>query len=132
VLLVYPGPPADLDQHAKEFLVKQADLPANIIMAIDPDYKMTTHHLAIKCATSLFPTISGASRVGKCPTPSSTMRSKGPTNFSDILSVIAGGETPSRALWKKIVGVLSRLVVLMLVSISTLRGSTAASPQREQ
>jgi thioredoxin-dependent peroxiredoxin len=41
VLLVYPGPPADLDQHAKEFLVKQADLPANIIMAIDPDYKMT-------------------------------------------------------------------------------------------
>jgi hypothetical protein len=30
VLLVYPGPPADLDQHAKEFLEKQAELPANI------------------------------------------------------------------------------------------------------
>jgi peroxiredoxin len=41
VLLVYPGPSADLDQRAKEFLAKQADLPANIILAIDPDYKMT-------------------------------------------------------------------------------------------
>ena len=41
VLLVYPGPPADLDQHAKEFLTKQADLPANIKLVIDPDYKMT-------------------------------------------------------------------------------------------
>jgi peroxiredoxin len=41
VLLVYPGPPADLDQHAKEFLAKQADLPANIILVTDPDYKMT-------------------------------------------------------------------------------------------
>ena len=41
VLLVYPGPPADLDQHAKEFLAKQADLPANVIMVTDPDYKMT-------------------------------------------------------------------------------------------
>jgi peroxiredoxin len=42
VLLVYPGPPADLDQHAKEFLATQANLPANVVMAIDPDYKMTT------------------------------------------------------------------------------------------
>ena len=41
VLLVYPGPPADLDRHAKEFLAKQADLPANVIMVTDPDYKMT-------------------------------------------------------------------------------------------
>ncbi len=41
VLLVYPGPPADLDQHAKEFLTKQADLPANIQLVVDPDYKMT-------------------------------------------------------------------------------------------
>jgi peroxiredoxin len=41
VLLVYPGPPADLDQHAKEFLTKQADLPPNIRLVIDPDYKMT-------------------------------------------------------------------------------------------
>jgi len=41
VLLVYPGPPADLDQHAKEFLEKQADLPANIVLVTDPDYKMT-------------------------------------------------------------------------------------------
>jgi peroxiredoxin len=41
VLMVYPGPPADLDQRAKEFLAKQADLPANIIMVTDPDYKMT-------------------------------------------------------------------------------------------
>ena len=41
VLLVYPGPPADLDQHAKEFLAKQANLPTNVIMVTDPDYKMT-------------------------------------------------------------------------------------------
>jgi peroxiredoxin Q/BCP len=41
VLLVYPGPPAELDQHAKEFLAKQANLPSNIKLVIDPDYKMT-------------------------------------------------------------------------------------------
>jgi peroxiredoxin Q/BCP len=41
ILLVYPGPPADLDQHAKEFLAKQSDLPPNIELVIDPDYKMT-------------------------------------------------------------------------------------------
>jgi peroxiredoxin len=41
VLFVYPGPPAALDQHAKEFLTKQANLPANINLVIDPDYKMT-------------------------------------------------------------------------------------------
>src|SRR6201988_4453383 len=32
VLLVYPGPPGDLDQHAREFLEKQADLPANVVL----------------------------------------------------------------------------------------------------
>jgi peroxiredoxin len=41
ILLIHPGPPADLDQHAKEFLAKQADLPPNIHLVIDPDYKMT-------------------------------------------------------------------------------------------
>jgi peroxiredoxin len=41
VLLVYPGPPANLDQHAKEFLEKQAELPANIVLVTDPDYAMT-------------------------------------------------------------------------------------------
>ncbi len=41
VLLVYPGPPAELDAHAKEFLAKQADLPANVMLVTDPDYKMT-------------------------------------------------------------------------------------------
>ncbi|MGD0445847.1 MAG: peroxiredoxin family protein [Edaphobacter sp.] len=41
VLLVYPGPPADLDQHAKEFLAQQADLPANIVLVTDPDYAVT-------------------------------------------------------------------------------------------
>ena len=41
VLLVYPGPPADLDQHAKEFLVKQAELPSNVVLVTDPDYKVT-------------------------------------------------------------------------------------------
>ena len=41
VLFIYPGPPAQLDQHAKEFLTKQADLPRNIQLVIDPDYKVT-------------------------------------------------------------------------------------------
>ena len=51
VLLVYPGPPAirgilslstkDLDQHAKEFLEKQADLPSNVVLVTDPDYEVT-------------------------------------------------------------------------------------------
>jgi len=41
VLLVYPGPPADLDQKAKEALAKQANLPSNITLVIDPDYKVT-------------------------------------------------------------------------------------------
>jgi len=41
VVLVYPGPPADLDQHAKQFLAKQVKLPSNIKLVIDPDYKMT-------------------------------------------------------------------------------------------
>ena len=41
VLLVYPGPPADLDQHAKEFLEKQAELPTNIVLVTDPDYTVT-------------------------------------------------------------------------------------------
>ena len=41
VLLVYPGPPAELDQHAREFLAKQANLPANITLVTDPDYAVT-------------------------------------------------------------------------------------------
>lgn len=41
VLFVYPGPAAALDAHAKEFLAKQADLPANVKLVIDPDYSMT-------------------------------------------------------------------------------------------
>lgn len=41
VLLVYPGPPANLDQHAKEFLEKQAELPPNVVLLTDPDYAVT-------------------------------------------------------------------------------------------
>jgi peroxiredoxin len=41
ILLVYPGPPAELDQHAKEFLTKQNPLPENIHLVIDPDYRFT-------------------------------------------------------------------------------------------
>jgi peroxiredoxin len=44
ILLVYPGPPADLDQHAKEALAKQNPLPANIHLVIDPDYKVTNQY----------------------------------------------------------------------------------------
>jgi peroxiredoxin len=41
VLLVYPGPPASLDQHANEFLAKESELPANIALVTDPDYEVT-------------------------------------------------------------------------------------------
>ena len=44
VLLVYPGPSTDLDQHARDFLAKQANLPANVILVTDPDYIMTNRY----------------------------------------------------------------------------------------
>ena len=44
VLLVYPGPPAELDQHAKEFLTKQNPLPENVHLVIDPDYRFTNRY----------------------------------------------------------------------------------------
>jgi peroxiredoxin len=44
VLLVYPGPPADLDQRAREFLAKENELPANLHLVIDPDYKFTNQY----------------------------------------------------------------------------------------
>ena len=40
ILLVYPGPPADLGQHAKDFLAGQP-LPENFHLVIDPDYAFT-------------------------------------------------------------------------------------------
>jgi peroxiredoxin len=44
VLFVYPGPPADLDQHAKEALAKQNPLPAGFHLVTDPDYKFTNQY----------------------------------------------------------------------------------------
>jgi peroxiredoxin len=44
VILVYPGPPASLDQHAREFLTQQPSLPANVILVIDPDYVVTNRY----------------------------------------------------------------------------------------
>jgi peroxiredoxin len=41
VLLVYPGPPADLNDHANEFLAKQPELPSNVVLVTDPDYEVT-------------------------------------------------------------------------------------------
>jgi peroxiredoxin len=44
LLLVYPGPPDTLDQHAKEFLAKSGDLPANFHLVIDPAYNVTNQY----------------------------------------------------------------------------------------
>ena len=44
VILVYPGPPANLDQHAKQFLTQQPRLPANVVLVIDPDYVVTNRY----------------------------------------------------------------------------------------
>jgi peroxiredoxin len=41
VVFIYPGPSADLDVHAREFLVKQNPLPTNMHMLVDPGYKFT-------------------------------------------------------------------------------------------
>jgi peroxiredoxin len=41
VLLVYPGPPDHLDQRAKEFLATESQLPANVVLVVDPDYVAT-------------------------------------------------------------------------------------------
>jgi peroxiredoxin len=41
LLLVYPGPPADLEKRAQEFMAKEGTLPANFHLVIDPDYKFT-------------------------------------------------------------------------------------------
>ncbi|MEO6805016.1 MAG: peroxiredoxin family protein [Edaphobacter sp.] len=44
ILLVYPGPPADLDKRAQEFLAKEGSLPQNFHLVIDPDYKFTNQY----------------------------------------------------------------------------------------
>jgi thioredoxin-dependent peroxiredoxin len=44
ILLVYPGPPGDLDQHAKDFLAKQTELPSNVVLVTDPDYAVTNQY----------------------------------------------------------------------------------------
>lgn len=44
VILVYPGPPANLDQHAKEFLAQQPSLPTNVLVVIDPEYVLTNRY----------------------------------------------------------------------------------------
>ena len=44
VILVYPGPPANLDQHAKEFLTQQPSLPTNVVLVIDPGYVLTNRY----------------------------------------------------------------------------------------
>jgi hypothetical protein len=31
----------DLDQHAKDFLEKEPELPPNVVLVTDPDYKVT-------------------------------------------------------------------------------------------
>jgi peroxiredoxin len=44
LLLVYPGPQGQLDEHAKEFLSKEDALPANFHLVIDPDYQFTNQY----------------------------------------------------------------------------------------
>ena len=43
VTLVYPGPAADLDEHAKEF-VQGVKFPKNFRFAVDPDHAMVTDY----------------------------------------------------------------------------------------
>ncbi len=41
VVLIYPGPPANLDEHAKDFIARTNTLPAGITLVTDPDYMFT-------------------------------------------------------------------------------------------
>jgi len=41
VLMVYPGAVSDLGARAKEFLAKEGQLPANMVLVTDPDFKVT-------------------------------------------------------------------------------------------
>ncbi len=41
VLLIYPGPPSQLNDRAKEFVAKQNPMPAGMRLLVDPDYKVT-------------------------------------------------------------------------------------------
>ena len=41
LLLVYPGPAANLGDHAREFLAPYKHLPANYHLVLDPDYRFT-------------------------------------------------------------------------------------------
>lgn len=43
ILLVYPGPPAQLEVHAKEFLAHEP-LPSNVWLVIDPEYEITNQY----------------------------------------------------------------------------------------
>lgn len=43
VLMVYPGPAADLKAHAQEFL-QDKDWPADFVYVIDPDYSFTNSY----------------------------------------------------------------------------------------
>ena len=44
VLLVYPGPPAELDQKAKEFMASTNPLPKGFTLVVDPDYAFTNQY----------------------------------------------------------------------------------------
>ncbi len=41
VLLVNPGPPEDLSEHAQEFLATESQMPKDIVLVVDPDYSAT-------------------------------------------------------------------------------------------
>lgn len=43
VVLVYPGPGAKLTEHGREFL-KRLELPANMTLVLDPDYRFTERY----------------------------------------------------------------------------------------
>ena len=45
LLLVYPGPPAEVSQRATEFItLLHGKLPANYHLVVDPDYKFTNQY----------------------------------------------------------------------------------------
>jgi hypothetical protein len=57
VLLVYPGPPANLDQHAKEFLAKQSDLPPTRPRIHPPSFSTRTATFCLRRSATVMATV---------------------------------------------------------------------------
>ena len=91
VILIYPGPPANLDRHAKEFLTQQPSLPTNVVLVIDPDYVLTNRYVLRWDAPgeTAFPSTFILDRKGSIISEKISHGHGDRTNASDVLARIS-------------------------------------------